>query len=73
MVNEGMREYYCFRCGNVLARPIELTASYCYDKKTEKTFLVCKKCTKKKDQIIWGICPSENDFRSTLDDIIQSK
>jgi len=53
MDHEGMREYYCSRCGVVLARPIELTASYCYDPKTEKTFLVCKKCKRKKDKVIW--------------------
>jgi len=48
-----MREYYCARCEVVLARPIELTAKYCYDTKTEKTFLVCRKCTKKRDKVIW--------------------
>lgn len=48
-----MREYYCFRCGVVLARPIELAANYCYDPKTEKTFLVCRKCKSKKDRVIW--------------------
>jgi len=53
MDNEGMREYYCSRCGVVLARPIEATASYCYDQKNEKTFLVCKGCKKKKDRVIW--------------------
>jgi len=50
-----MMEYYCFRCGVVLAKPISLTANYCYDLKEDKTILICKKCTKKKDQIIWGI------------------
>jgi hypothetical protein len=53
MDHEGMREYYCGRCGVVLARPIESTANYCYDIKNEKTFLVCRKCRKKKDNIIW--------------------
>ena len=48
-----MREYYCARGGVVLARPIEMTASYCYDANTEKTFLVCRKCKRKEDRIIW--------------------
>lgn len=48
-----MNEYHCARCGVVLARPIEMSAIYCYDPMTEKTFLVCKKCKKKKDRVIW--------------------
>lgn len=48
-----MREYYCARCGVVLARPIELTANYCYNPKNERTFLVCRKCRRKKDKVIW--------------------
>jgi len=50
-----MRDYNCSRCNVVLAMPIELTSNYCYDPKEDKTILICKKCTKKKDQIIWGI------------------
>jgi hypothetical protein len=50
---EGMREYFCSRCGVVLARPIEMSAKYCYDPKNEKTFLVCRKCKKKRDRAIW--------------------
>jgi len=48
-----MREYDCSRCGVVLAKPIEISARYCYDPKTEKTFLVCRKCKRKRDKIIW--------------------
>jgi len=50
-----MRNYNCARCNVVLANPIELSSNYCYDPKEDKTFLVCKKCTKENDVIIWGI------------------
>jgi DNA-directed RNA polymerase subunit RPC12/RpoP len=53
MDHEGMMEYYCNKCGVVLARPIETSANYCYDPKTERTFLVCNKCKRKRDRVIW--------------------
>ena len=50
---ESMNEYYCSRCEIVLARPIEVSASYCYDHKSEGAFLICKKCKRKRDRVIW--------------------
>ena len=52
--------YTCVRCGKILEMPLELNANYLMPETDEgQCRLVCPKCTKDTDKIIWGIDKKE--------------